>query len=79
MPCNSKAFGIVVSRLRCARGISQERFSAMAGIARSHLTMLENGRKVARLDTFCRIAEALEMAPHELMEMTERESGRGDR
>lgn len=73
MPYNSKAFGIVVSRLRTRKGITQERFSAFAGIARSHLTMLENGKKVVRLDTFCRIAEALDLSPSDLMMLIEEE------
>lgn len=71
MPYNSKAFGIVVSRIRTEKGISQTRFSDMAGIARSHLTMLENGKKTIRLDTFCKIADALEIRPSELMRLTE--------
>jgi len=76
MPYNRKAFGIVVSRLRTGKGMTQERFSAFAGIARSHLTMLENGRKVVRLDTFCRIAEALGLTPTRLMELIEEEAGK---
>lgn len=74
MPYNSKAFGIVISRLRTKKQITQERFSAFAGIARSHLTMLENGRKVVRLDTFFRIAEALDITPSALMALVEEES-----
>lgn len=74
MSYNSKAFGIVISRLRTGKHMTQERFSAFAGIARSHLTMLENGNKVARLDTFFRIAAALDIAPSELMRLVEEES-----
>lgn len=69
MPYNRNAFGLTVSRLRTRKGISQESLSALAGIARSHLTMLENGRKTVRLDTFCRIAEALDLLPSQLMQM----------
>lgn len=76
MPYNSKAFGIVISRLRVGRGLTQERFSAFAGIARSHLTMLENGRKVPRLDTFSRIAAALGMTPAELLRLVEEETAK---
>lgn len=74
MPYNSKAFGIVISRLRIKKGITQERFSAFAGISRSHLTMLENGKKVVRLDTFFGIAEALDMSPSELLKLVEEET-----
>ena len=74
MSYNSRSFGIVISRLRTRRKITQECFSAFAGISRSHLTMLENGRKIVRLDTFFRIAEALEITPSELMKLVEEES-----
>ncbi len=76
MPYNSKAFGIIISRLRISKGITQERLAAFADIARSHLTALENGKKVARLDTFFRIAQALEISPTDLMRLTEQESAR---
>ena len=71
---NRKAFGVVISRLRTKKDISQECFSAMAGIARSHLVMLENGKKTVRLDTFCDIADALGVLPSELMRMVEEET-----
>ncbi len=71
MPYNRKAFGIVISRLRTEKGMSQESLSAFAGIARSHLTMLENGRKTARLDTVFNLADALGVKPSELIRMVE--------
>ena len=74
MPYNSKAFGLVVSRLRTEKGMTQENLSAFAGIARSHLTLLENGRKTARLDTLFKIADALDTKPSELIQMIEEES-----
>ncbi len=74
MPYNKRAFGMVISRIRTEKGMSQENVSAFAGIARSHLTMLENGKKVARLDTVFNIANALEIKPSELIRMIEDES-----
>ena len=59
MPYNRKAFGIVISKLRVQKGMTQEQLSGLAGIARSHLATLENGEKTVRLDTLWRIAEAL--------------------
>ena len=73
MPYNRKAFGIVISRLRVEKGLTQERMSGLAGIARSHLVTLENGEKTVKLDTLWRIAEALEIAPSELIRKTENE------
>ena len=76
MPYNRKAFGIVISRLRTEKGMSQESLSAFAGIARSHLTMLENGRKTARLDTVFNLADALGIKPSELIRMVEEDEKR---
>ena len=76
MPYNRKAFGIVISRLRTEKGMSQESLSAFAGIARSHLTMLENSRKTARLDTVFNLADALGIKPSELIRMVEEDEKR---
>ena len=73
MPYNSKVFGIVISRERTRRNMSQETLSALAGIARSHLAMLEGGRKTVRLDTLWQISEALSIKPGELISMVESE------
>ena len=75
MTYNSKAFGTAVSRLRTQKGLSQENLSAFAGIARSHLTQLENGKKIPRLDTVFRLADALGISPSGLIELAEAESG----
>ena len=71
---NRKAFGVVISTLRVQKGLTQEKLSGLAGIARSHLVALENGEKVARVDTMWHIADALEIAPSELIRLVERES-----
>lgn len=73
MPYNKKAFGITISKLRVQRGLTQERMSGLAGIARSHLVALENGEKTVRLDTLWRIADALEVKPSELIQRIEAE------
>ena len=74
MPYNRKAFGVVISRMRVEKGLTQENLSGLAGIARSHLVALENGEKTVRLDTLWRIADALEILPSELIQRTEQES-----
>ena len=74
MPYNRKAFGVVISRLRVQKGLTQERLSGLAGIARSHLVALENGEKTVKLDTMWRIADALEIRPSDLVCRTEAES-----
>ena len=74
MPYNRKAFGVVVSKLRVQKGLTQESLSGLAGIARSHLAALENGVKTAKLDTVWRLADALGVPPSELVRKTEQES-----
>lgn len=63
--------GRVVRRLRRERGLSQEVFSGLAGIARSHLAMIETGTKQPNFETIWKIALALEIAPHELVSLIE--------
>ena len=75
MPYNRKAFGLVISKLRVQKGLTQDRMSGLAGIARSHLVALENGEKTVRLDTLWRIADALEIRPSELIRTIENEDG----
>ena len=74
MPYNRKAFGVVISKLRVQKGLTQERMSGLAGIARSHLVALENGEKTVKLDTMWRIADALEISPSELVRRIENET-----
>ena len=77
MPYNSKAFGAVIARIRAEKGLTQEALSGLAGIARSYLVMVENGRKTVRLDTLWRLAEALRIRTSDLIRLTEQEMGEG--
>lgn len=61
------AIGKVIRRERKARKLSQEVFSGLTGMARSHLSMIENGDKQANFETLWRISNTLEIAPHELV------------
>lgn len=71
-----QAMGRVVRRLRKERGLSQEVFSGLAGLARSHLAMIESGGKQATLETLWKIAAACEMRPSQLVASIERECAR---
>lgn len=68
------AVGRVIRRLRKEKKISQEVFSGLAGIARSHLAMIETGTKQPNFETIWRIANAFEIPPHELVEQIEKQS-----
>lgn len=67
MDYNHHIAGTVIRRLRNERGMSQELLSGLAGIARSHLSMIETGSKQPNFETLWRIAGALEMRPSELV------------
>ena len=54
------------------KGVSQDVLSKSAGIARTHLTMIENGSKQANFETLWRLATALGLRPSELVAQIER-------
>ena len=68
------AAGRVIRRLRKERVQSQELLSGLAGIARSHLAMIETGAKQSNFETLWRIANALELPPHSLIALIEEEA-----
>lgn len=67
------AAGRAIYRLRKTRKLSQELLSGLAGMARSHLAMIEKGTKQPNFETIWRIANALDMPPHRLVEEIEAE------
>lgn len=70
---NAELAGRVIQRCREERHKSQEVVSGLAGIGRTHLSAIERGQRRPTLDTFCRIAEAMDMRPSSLMEAIENE------
>ena len=69
-----EAIGTVIRRLRTERKQSQEMVSGFAGIARSHLAMIETGTKLPNFETIWSIANAFDMKPHELVKLIEEEA-----
>lgn len=67
MQFEHQAVGRVIRELRIKRHMSQDVVSGLAGIARTHLTMIESGSKEPNLETVWRIALALDMKPSELI------------
>lgn len=67
MQFDNGKIGETIRELRKARGLNQDVLSGLAGIARSHLSMIENGSKQANFETIWKIALALEMKPSELV------------
>ena len=67
--------GKVIQRCRENKKRSQELVSGFAGIGRTHLSAIERGERRPTLETFFRIAEALDMRPSQLMAEIEKELG----
>ena len=74
---DNMAVARTVYKLRQEKGLSQEVFSGLAGLARSHISMIESGSKQPNFETLWRIACAFDLAPHELVERIEREAENG--
>ena len=72
---DNAAVGRTIRALRRERKLSQDVLSGFAGIARTHLSMIETGAKQANFETIWKIAQALDMRPSELVERIEKEIG----
>ncbi len=70
---DNKIVAQALRKIRDSRGLSQEVLSGLAGLARTHLTMIENGKKQPNFETIWRIALALDMRPSELVAYIENE------
>ena len=73
MQFDNFAVGKAIRDLRKEKGISQDVLSGFAGIAHTHLTMIENGTKQANFETLWKIALALDIRPSELVARIEEE------
>ena len=65
--------GQVIQRKREQKKLSQEVVSGLAGIGRTHLSAIERGERKPTLETFFKIAEALNIRPSVLMAEIETE------
>ena len=73
MQFDNFAVGKAIRDLRKEKGISQDVLSGFAGIARTHLTLIEKGTKQANFETLWKIALALDIRPSELVARIEEE------
>ncbi len=66
-----KLIGKGIRACRKQRNLTLEVASGLAGIDTSHLSRIENGEYIPQLDTFIRIALALDMQPSALLSSIE--------
>ncbi len=65
--------GRIIQGIRESKGKSQELVSGFAGIGRTHLSAIERGERKPTLETFFKIAYALEVKPSMIMAAIEEE------
>ena len=63
----AKEFGKLVRAAREGRGMSQEDLADAAELHRTHISLIERGLRMVRIDTVGRLAYALRVQPGELM------------
>ena len=63
--------GAAIQTCRKRKGLSQEVLSGLAGLDRTHYSKIERGLRSPTIDTFFKIAHALDMPPHQLMKELE--------
>ena len=61
-------FGENLRRCRRRAGLSQEELAIRASLHRTEIGMLENGNRVARIDTLIQLAGAMAIPPGELIQ-----------
>ena len=70
---NAELVGQVIQSKREQKKLSQEVISGLAGIGRTHLSAIERGERKPTLETFFKIAEALNIRPSVLLAEIEEE------
>ena len=69
---DAKIVGKIIQEYREKKQLSQEVVSGLADIGRTHLSAIERGIRKPTLETFFKIADALDILPSELMRMIEK-------
>jgi DNA-binding XRE family transcriptional regulator len=67
------ALGRVVAKLRTELNLSARNVSYSVDISKTTLLLLEKGQLDPQLTTFCKIAEAYNLKPSQLLDMVEKE------
>lgn len=70
--------GQVIRQYRRQRRMSQEVLSGLAGLDRTHYSKIERGLRSPTLETLFRIAAALDVPPHEIVQSVENAMAHGE-
>lgn len=61
-------FGVNLRRRRRRLVLSQEELAKLAAVHRTEIGLLENGRRLPRIDTVVKLAASLEVTPNDLLD-----------
>ena len=70
---DSAVIGKVIQEMRESKGLSQEVFSGLADIGRTHLSAIERGVRKPTLETLFKIADALNIPASMIIQEIEKE------
>lgn len=62
-----KTVGMRIKEAREAKGLTQEELAAMVDLSPTHVSVIERGVKVTKLDTFVAIVNALDVSADSLL------------
>ena len=62
-----KAVGLRIKDIREKRNLTQENLAAMVDLSATHVSVIERGVQIPKLDTFIAIANALDVSADELL------------
>jgi len=62
-----KLLGNTIKMLRGKKGLTQEQLSRISGVSQQHISRIENGHRLPRLDVFCDLANALGEDPGNIL------------
>ena len=68
---NTQIVGQVLTQFRERKGLTQDILSGLAGLDRTHYSKLERGLRCPTLDTVFKIGQALDIAPHIILQAIE--------
>lgn len=63
-----KAIGRRIKAARDAKGLTQEALAELVDVTPMHISVIERGFKPTRMDTFCNIANALDVSADTLLQ-----------
>ena len=68
---NATIIGNILKELRSSKKLTQEQLSGLAVLDRTHYSKLERGLRSPTIETLIKIANALDIKPHEIMKIIE--------